>query len=97
MLAKALADPPNGLQDQLFTLLADRTDAPDDALPQTGLPLALERALSPIFVAAGQHGTRCSTVVLLGTAGDADFEERSFSSEGLPEGRVRYRFSLAGA
>jgi len=97
LLAKALADPPNGLQDRLFTLLADRTEAPDDALPKTGLPVAWERALSPIFVAAGPHGTRCSTVVLLDAAGGADFEERSFSSDGHPAGRMKIRFSLAGA
>jgi uncharacterized protein with NRDE domain len=94
-LTTALASPCTGLQDRLFTLLCDRTEAPDDALPKTGLPLAWERALSPIFVAAGRHGTRCSTVLLLDAGGGADFEERSFSSDGRPAGRVEMRFNLS--
>jgi uncharacterized protein with NRDE domain len=94
LLAAALAEPSEGLPSRLFTLLGDRTEAPDDTLPKTALPVAWERALSPIFVTAGRHGTRCSTVLLLEAAGRAVFEERSFSSDGRPAGRVEYGFDL---
>jgi len=97
LLATAMADPGHGLQERLFVLLGDRNEAPDDVLPSTGLPVAWERALSPIFVTADRHGTRCSTVFLLDAEGRAAFEERSFSSGGRPAGRVEFGFNLTGA
>jgi uncharacterized protein with NRDE domain len=94
LLDEALEDAGHGLRGRLFTLLGDRTEVPDDALPRTGLPVAWERALSPIFVTAGRHGTRCSTVLLLHAEGRAEFEERSFASDGRPAGRVEFGFDL---
>ena len=49
----------------LLTLLHDPTLAPDEALPHTGMPLELERALSAIFVATPRYGTRACSVVQL--------------------------------
>lgn len=50
----------------LGTLLTDATHPPDDALPHTGVSLAWERLLGPIFVQSpdGRYGTRASTVVV---------------------------------
>lgn len=67
----------------LFDALADTTPAPDEALPDTGVGLELERALSPPFVRSVAYGTRCSSVVLV-TADAISFIERRFG----PEGRV---------
>jgi len=65
----------------LFTALRDTTRAPDAALPETGVGLALERALSPPFVLDARYGTRCSSVVLMAT--DAVyFAERRFGANG---------------
>jgi uncharacterized protein with NRDE domain len=50
----------------LLDALADTTIAPDDALPDTGVGLELERTLSPPFVRGERYGTRCSSVVLAG-------------------------------
>jgi uncharacterized protein with NRDE domain len=61
----------------LFDALADTTVAPDSLLPDTGVGVALERALSPPFVAGDTYGTRCSTVVLIG-ADHCVFAERRF-------------------
>ena len=49
----------------LFDALADTTAASDDLLPDTGVGLELERALSPSFVLGERYGTRCSSVVLI--------------------------------
>lgn len=49
----------------LFDALADTAPAPDATLPDTGVGLELERALSPPFVLGEHYGTRCSTVVLV--------------------------------
>lgn len=63
----------------LFDALADTTPAPDDALPDTGVGIALERMLSPPFVRGERYGTRCSTVVLVGDDAIV-FVERRFGS-----------------
>jgi uncharacterized protein with NRDE domain len=60
----------------LLAALADRTPAPDSALPDTGIGLELERRLSPPFVRDERYGTRCSTVVLLQPHGIRFVERR---------------------
>lgn len=77
----------------LFDALADTTPSPDEALPDTGVGLALERRLSPPFVLGAQYGTRCSTVVLV----DDDaitFVEQGYGPEGARLGRTRGRLVL---
>ena len=66
----------------LFDALADTTPAPDDALPDTGVGIELERVLSPPFVRGERYGTRCSTVVLVGDD-DIVFVERRFGTDAL--------------
>jgi len=64
----------------LFAALADTTPAPDAALPDTGVGLELERALSPPFVRGERYGTRCSSVVLVGDDGIV-FAERRYGPD----------------
>lgn len=66
--AVALSDAPNtnAWHGQALQLLHDRTPAAAHELPQTGIAPALERALSPIFIALPHYGTRASTVVTVG-------------------------------
>jgi uncharacterized protein with NRDE domain len=47
----------------MLDLLRDNTPASDSDLPQTGIALEWERALSPIFIATERYGTRASTVL----------------------------------
>ena len=56
----------DGLSTDLFEALADRSAAQDAELPQTGVPLELERQLSPAFILSAdqRYGTRCSTLVI---------------------------------
>lgn len=69
----------------LFDALADTTAAPDDLLPDTGVGLARERALSPPFVSDDRYGTRCSSVVLIGRDHFV-FAERLFGPNAVPAG-----------
>jgi len=69
----------------LFDALADTTVAPDALLPDTGVGVALERALSPPFVAGDTYGTRCSSVVLIG-ADNCVFAERRFEPNAAAAG-----------
>jgi uncharacterized protein with NRDE domain len=77
----------------LFEALADTTTAPYEALPDTGVGLVLERALSPPFIAGERYGTRCSTVVLV--EDDAIvFAERRFGPNARPGGTTLRRLPL---
>lgn len=79
----------------LFQALADTTPAPDDALPDTGVGLALERLLSPPFVRNGRYGTRCSTVVLV-EPGRLLFVERRFGPDATITGQTVHALALPG-
>lgn len=69
----------------MFDALADTTAAPDEVLPDTGVGLDLERALSPPFVLGERYGTRCSSVVLIGED-HCVFAERRFGPNAVPAG-----------
>jgi uncharacterized protein with NRDE domain len=69
----------------LFDALGDTTAAPDDLLPDTGVGLLLERALSPPFVSDERYGTRCSSVVLVGHDHFV-FAEKRFGPNAVPAG-----------
>lgn len=59
----------------LLDLLRDTKIAPDDALPDTGVGLDLERKLSPPFIAMPEYGTRASSVLLVRDDGLVSFTE----------------------
>jgi uncharacterized protein with NRDE domain len=82
--------------EELLGLLADREEAPDPDLPDTGVGLAAERLLSPPFVAAPGYGTRSSTVLLVARGGRATFLERRFDDTFRPEGTRRFDVSFPG-
>jgi uncharacterized protein with NRDE domain len=84
------------IAEALFGLLADRVQPDDGALPETGVGIELERRLATIFVAAGEYGTRCSTVVLMHRDGSLRFEERSFDAAGNAAGTALHRLDPAG-
>lgn len=61
----------------LLALLADATPAPDAELPDTGVGVAMERVLSPLFIASPGYGTRSSTAVVVHQGGAVELCERS--------------------
>jgi uncharacterized protein with NRDE domain len=78
--------------DQLFTILGDSTMADDDELPNTGIGIDNERLLSPLFVNAGNYGTRSSTVVLIDKTGNVTFVERTFDRQPDRYSTVSHQF-----
>lgn len=67
-------------QDAAFAVMSDTTQAPDDALPDTGVDLSIEQALSSVFIeptafaafsdfsdTAPMYGTRTQTLLTLST------------------------------
>ncbi len=85
-----------------LALLADDTRAPDTHLPDTGVGLATERALSPIFVRIDSedgirndsplhqgYGTRASTLVAVDSSGGVQLWEQTYI-DGRVSGDLRY-------
>lgn len=75
------------LVSELFSALADRSPADDAKLPSTGIPLEVERQLSPAFIRTpdNSYGTRCSTLVISERVGRGHVThvlERSYTATG---------------
>ena len=68
--------------------------APDDALPDTGVGVELERFLSPMFISGPRYGTRATTVLRLQADGAIEMAERRFCAEGQVDGETRIRFQV---
>lgn len=62
----------------LFSVLSDETVMPDEKLPDTGVGLAWERALSAAFIKSDGYGTRSSTVILVDYNNQVSFHERVY-------------------
>jgi len=71
-------------------VLSDRTQASDDALPNTGVGLEKERMLSPRCIVSPDYGTRCSSWVRIHASGRVEFEERTWIPADLPNPHVRF-------
>jgi len=75
----------------LFSLLADRTPAPDEALPDTGIGISWERLLSSIFIESDTYGTRSTSILLWERSGRIHFHERTFEPGIRHAGRTHTR------
>ncbi|WP_138431476.1 NRDE family protein [Fodinibius saliphilus] len=83
-------------EDSLFNILANDQEAPSAQLPDTGIPLEVEKKVSPIFIKSDNYGTRCSTVLLVDKNGNVTFHERRFvpgTQEIEDENRYKFRIS----
>jgi uncharacterized protein with NRDE domain len=76
--------------ERLFELMNDRQCAEDDELPSTGIGLETERLLSPPFIVTPRYGTRCTTIVNLGS--QCWVGERRFDARGETQGELQYTF-----
>ena len=85
--------------EDIFSLLADRTFAPDDLLPDTGIGLKWEQILSSLFITSDTYGTRSSSIVLMDRSHEASFTERSFIPEesgSFKQKTRRFNFEISG-
>ena len=80
--------------ESLLQLLIDRNTAPDDELPDTGVPIELERSLSPVFISMDGYGTRCSTIITVSNNEKMRFTEVSYDTKGEPAQRKEFAFSI---
>lgn len=68
----------------LADTVSSREPAADDQLPDTGVDLALERALSSQFIAMPDYGTRATTTLISDLDGRIEVRERSFGAAAVP-------------
>jgi len=73
---------------QALDLMYDTAPGADEALPDTGVGLEMERFLSSPFILSERYGTRCTTVLALGSSSQAS--ERRFDTDGQPVGQLDY-------
>ena len=62
----------------LLGILTDHRVAQDHELPQTGVPLDIERMLSSRFIRSPDYGTRACTVLTIDNAGRVEFSEQNY-------------------
>ncbi len=65
----------------LLDFLRDDQRAADNQLPNTGVGIEHERALSAMFIKMQGYGTRCSTVVLVDKKNCVSYAERIYNVE----------------
>jgi uncharacterized protein with NRDE domain len=78
----------------IYAMLSDTTLAPDEALPDTGVGLDWERALSPAMIVGEKYGTRCSTLVYVAADGKIGLEEYTRNSSGAAINHAAINYSL---
>ncbi|MFZ6012770.1 MAG: NRDE family protein [Bacteroidota bacterium] len=81
--------------EKLFDLLYDDEVADDDLLPDTGIGLERERALSSMFIKTAGYGTRCSTVVLVDHNNHVQFSERVYDLKTFEYTTQNFSFKVA--
>lgn len=82
--------------EMLFEFLYDTERADDNQLPDTGIGLERERALSSMFIKTSGYGTRCSTVVLVDNQNNVEYTERLYDLKTFEfEDRV-FNFQVSG-
>ena len=67
-------------KEELFSSMTNPELASDEQLPNTGLPLEKERAISSMFIDIEGYGTRCTTLIMVDKNGKVDFTERQYEN-----------------
>jgi len=80
--------------DRLFELLYDEHRAEDQLLPNTGIGLERERALSSMFIKTNGYGTRCSTVITVSNENKVLFTERLYDLNTFAHQTNRFDFLI---
>ena len=79
---------------ELMEILTDHQTAADHELPQTGVPLDVERMLSSRFIRSPEYGTRACTVLTIDRHGKVSFSEQNFRDADHGGELVTESFSL---
>ena len=79
--------------DDVLDILTDKQQPADDALPDRGKDIEMERRIAPCFIVGDEYGTRASTVLI--HHGDrAVMTEQQFEPGGVAGGRSHFTVSF---
>jgi len=82
-------------QDDFFEILSKKERAEDSRLPKTGVPIELERALSPIFIETESYGTCSSSFAAINENGLATFIEKTHPTLDRQSKTVSFHFMIS--
>ncbi|WP_394176727.1 NRDE family protein [Thalassotalea litorea] len=74
----------------LFNIMQDRSQAPDELLPDTGIGIEWERRLSSIFIQSKDYGTRSTTLFFTHKSGGASLYEVTYDEQGKQQSQQKY-------
>jgi uncharacterized protein with NRDE domain len=94
LLFRALRNEPSPSSESLFSLLQDRCQPPDEALPSTGVRLEWERVLAPVFIKSPDYGTRSSTLLYIDQKDHVTLLDRTFNSRSDHYEEREFQFDL---
>lgn len=80
--------------ESLISIMQNQNIAVDDQLPETGLPIEMERAVSAMCIRTPDYGTCCSTAITIDYNGTVSFLEKSYSVGGRKEEEVHFSFNV---
>ncbi len=93
--ADAVDAPSAASWSEIKTLFRNPDKAPQDQLPETGVPKEIESVLSAIFIEGAHYGTRATTLVALGKDGGVHFCEQNYGPEGITGPQICESFQMA--
>ncbi|TGN16789.1 NRDE family protein [Leptospira ilyithenensis] len=86
---------PSQIASELFHTLGDEEKASEESLPDTGIGVLKEMALSSVRISVPGYGTRVSTIVMISEEGVCSFWEKTYPGPFTRETEdVHYEFSI---
>lgn len=79
---------------ELLDFMYDKTLAPDDQLPDTGIGYEKEKLLSSMFIDMPGYGTRNTTVLLKNRNNEVEVVERTYAKDRSHLTEQKFKFSL---
>lgn len=81
-------------KEALFNLMTNAKLAEDNQLPETGLPLEKEKAISSRFINIEGYGTRCTTLIMVDKSGKVNFTERQYENGAATGEENQFAFKI---
>ncbi len=78
----------------LFSFMYDKTLAPDEKLPDTGIGYEKEKLLSSMFIELPGYGTRNTTVLVKDKNNNVQIVERTYSQLNDSTSELKFEFSV---
>jgi uncharacterized protein with NRDE domain len=91
---QSILDQPIIKTEAIFAALYDSERAADDLLPDTGIGLERERALSSMFIKSPGYGSRCSTIILIDHNNHVTFVERTYDLSTFDYTTKKFEFQV---